>query len=67
MADGSRSKDTGIIFRVTAEQREQLRVEADDVGLSLQALLEFKLFGEIAPRQRKRRDAQIRQQERLIA
>lgn len=36
-------------------QREQLHAEARDAGLSLQQLLELKLFGEIRPRVRKRR------------
>ena len=44
-----------ILLRASTAQRDALHAEARDSGLSLQELLELKLFGEIRPRLRRRR------------
>jgi hypothetical protein len=56
-----------MLFRMTVAQRGRIQAEAAELGISAQALLELKVFGEITPRQRNRRDARLIRQERLIA
>lgn len=56
-----------MLLRTTIEQREALHAEAAERGLSVQELLELKLFGVIRPRVRKRRRGVSDMQERLIA
>ncbi len=44
---------TAISFRMSAEEREQLELEAREGGFdSLQQLLEVRVFGEARPRRR---------------
>jgi hypothetical protein len=52
-------------FRMSNDQLAELHAEAKRFGISVQALLELKVFGEIAPRQRRRRDARLADQETL--
>jgi hypothetical protein len=59
MAAGYRNADTGLNFRMRRDQSLQLKTEAAQLGISVQALLELRVFGEIAPRLRLRRDAQL--------
>jgi hypothetical protein len=59
--------EVGVLLRTTIEQREALHAEAAERGLSVQELLELKLFGVIRPRVRKRRRGVSDMQERLIA
>ena len=52
-------QEVGLYFTATLTQRQALREEAAELGLSTRELLEQKVFGQIRPRQRKRRrDAQ---------
>jgi hypothetical protein len=44
-----------ILFRTTEDQRQELRAEAARLGLTLQELLEIKIFGKVQQRVRKRR------------
>lgn len=53
--DGVRAANHGLHFRISTAQRDQLQAEAAAQGLSIQQLLELKVFGELLPRQRKRR------------
>ena len=52
-------------FRMSQAQLDALHDEARSLGISVQALLELKVFGEIAPRRRNRRDARLVDQEPL--
>lgn len=52
-------------FRMSHAQLDGITGEAQRLGISVQALLELKVFGEIAPRQRNRRDARLVDQEPL--
>ena len=52
-------------FRMSHVQLDALHLEAQRLGISVQALLELKVFGEIAPRQRNRRDARLVDQDQL--
>ena len=52
-------------FRMSHAQLDALHLEARSLGISVQALLELKVFGEIAPRQRNRRDARLVDQQPL--
>lgn len=52
-------------FRMSHVQLDGLTREAQRLGISVQALLELKVFGEIAPRQRNRRDATLINQDSL--
>lgn len=47
--------EVSILFRTLPKQRQALHEEARDSGLSLQELLEIKVFGELRPRVRRRR------------
>ncbi|MGI8447406.1 MAG: hypothetical protein ACR2MP_09545 [Streptosporangiaceae bacterium] len=51
----SKQADAAVLVRTTIEQRDALHAEAREQGLSLQELLELKLFGELRPRTRRRR------------
>lgn len=59
--------EAGINFRLSPDRLTELRTMASELGISTQAYLELKIFGEIAPRKVHRRDATIDLQERLIA
>ncbi len=60
--------EPGVLFRLGEDRLHQLRAMASELGISTQAYLELKIFGEIAPRKIHRRDAiVVDQQERLIA
>lgn len=65
MSDGVRAADHSFNFRMTSAQRELLHVAAAEQNLSVQQLLELKVFGELLPRQRKRRGATSEGQEGL--
>lgn len=47
--------EAAILFRTSSEQREALKAEAQAQGLTVQELLELKIFNELRPRERKRR------------
>ena len=53
----SDTRSVGLNLRMKPEQLATLRADAAAMGISVQAYLEFKLFGQIAPRQINRRDA----------
>ena len=58
----SPARETGFVFRMTAEDREQLRAMAAQHGLSMQAYLERTVFGRHEP-PRRSGPMQTRQQE----
>lgn len=62
-----RAADHGLHFRISTAQRDQLKAEAEAQDLSIQQLLELKVFGELLTRQRKRRGAKTEGQADLIS
>jgi hypothetical protein len=54
-------------FRMTREQRESLRAEARERGITMQELLELTVFREVRPRQRKRRKPLYQREELPVA
>lgn len=55
IAGMSKAPEASVLLRTTPEQRDALHAEAREQGLSLQELLELKLFGVLRPRERRRR------------
>ena len=47
---GIKQADRGYPFRLTEEQRDELRTRASEAGLTIQAYLELTVFGEIRQR-----------------
>lgn len=56
-----------VEFKVTPEQRAALREQAKERGVSTQELLELLVFGELRPRERKRRKPLYQHEELPIA
>lgn len=54
---------SGVNFRMTSTQLQELRSRAQQRGLSVQAYLELEVFGEILQRQVNRRDSKPKTQE----
>lgn len=67
MSDGVRAADHGLHFRISTAQRDRLQAEAAAQDLSIQQLLELKVFGELLPRQRNRRGTKTDGQTDLIS
>lgn len=50
----ARAPEVLMAFRMSPQQREELKREAREKGLSLQTLVELRVFGELRPRMRQR-------------
>ena len=57
----------GVEFQMSPEQREALKAEALENNVSMQELLELRVFGELRPRLRRRRRGVSEGQELLSA
>ncbi len=57
----------GVEFQMSPEQREALKAEALENDVSMQELLELRVFGELRPRLRRRRRGVSEGQELLSA
>ncbi len=57
----------GVEFQMSPEQREALKAEAFENNVSMQELLELRVFGELRPRLRRRRRGVSEGQELLSA
>ncbi len=48
----SRAREVSLTFRMTAERRQLLHAEAIEAGLTVQQLLESRVWGAAEPRRR---------------
>lgn len=51
----ARDPEVLMAFRMSPQQREDLKREAEEQGLTLQMLVELRVFGKLRPRMRHRR------------
>jgi hypothetical protein len=56
-----------VEFKMTPEQRASLRAQARERDISVQELLELTFFGQLRPRERKRRKSLYQREELPIA
>ncbi|MGI8682373.1 MAG: hypothetical protein ACR2JO_09680 [Mycobacteriales bacterium] len=61
----SSERDVAMTFRMTRAERERLRVEATEAGLTTQQLWELRMLGAAKPRGRDGRPPKSRQAEEL--
>ncbi|MGI8458905.1 MAG: hypothetical protein ACR2LI_12445, partial [Propionibacteriaceae bacterium] len=65
LVDRSEARSTSHTFRMSADEKAQLKHEATDAGLSLQQLFELRMLGAAKPRLREGRPRKDAQSEEL--